>query len=181
MIRYVVRGWTGRSLSPHWSRHAPFVARTTLCKPQCYGQLLLRRWDLISWMVHVGDHRPGPACRSPSHPPRSRHHRLGRPRQRNPPRRNTVDAATEGSPDSEERRPYECVWSALAVVCVLRSALEVTSDEGFDCLVGRVVVLLLWRRLHEVGRRGDEGPADAAIESDLRRTNGIDDDSGRVR
>src|SRR5699024_8795357 len=61
------------------------------------------------------------------------------------------------------------------------SAVEVSADEGFDGFVGSFVVVLLRRRLHEVGGGGDEGPADAAVEADLGCADGVDDDAGGVR
>src|SRR3954453_6919962 len=62
-----------------------------------------------------------------------------------------------------------------------RSALDVAADEGLDEVAGLAVAVLHRRAFHEVGRRGQDRAADAAVLGDLGRGDGVDDDPGRVR
>src|SRR5665647_3551773 len=68
---------------------------------------------------------------------------------------------------------------ALVIPCG-RSALFRASDERLELLAAEVVRALHWRGLHQVRRSGDQGAADATVLGDLRRTDAVDDDAGRV-
>ncbi len=58
--------------------------------------------------------------------------------------------------------------------------LDIPANEGLDGIARGVVIALLHRGLHEVGGGGEELAADSAIQPNLGRANGIDDDAGRV-
>src|SRR5699024_12844264 len=62
----------------------------------------------------------------------------------------------------------------------ISSRVDLTADEGFDRGVRGVVVLLVRRRLHEVRGRADECSPDAAVQTDLRGADRVDDDAGAV-
>jgi hypothetical protein len=59
-----------------------------------------------------------------------------------------------------------------------RSALFLTGDERLELGAALVVGTLHGWGLHQVGRRGDEGAADAAVLGDLGRADAVDDDAG---
>src|SRR5450756_1803990 len=61
-----------------------------------------------------------------------------------------------------------------------RSTLFGTGDVGLELGPAHVVGALYRRGLHQVGRGGDQGAADAAVLGDLGRTDAVDDDAGRV-
>src|SRR5690606_8456943 len=60
------------------------------------------------------------------------------------------------------------------------SALALAGDELLELLTTQRVLDLDGRGLHEVGRRGVDRAADAAVLGDLRRADRVDDDAGRV-
>src|SRR5690606_15691619 len=62
-----------------------------------------------------------------------------------------------------------------------RSALDLSSDELFHLRPAHIVGVLLGRRLHAVRRRRHDRAADATVLGDLRRPDGVDDDSRGVR
>src|SRR3954447_23150201 len=62
-----------------------------------------------------------------------------------------------------------------------RSLALVPLDELLGQLVRLVVLDLLRGRLHEVRARRDERAGDSVVQRELRETNGVDDDAGRVR
>src|SRR6266511_1219641 len=64
---------------------------------------------------------------------------------------------------------------------VVRSALDLASDESVDRLLRVVVVVLDRRRLHEIRAGRKDRAADAAILGDLGGPDRVDDDAGRVR
>ena len=97
-------------------------------------------------------------------------------------RRSGARLTQRPTPRRKERMPTTRWCDRHSQVAVaFSSAVEVSLDEGFDCVVSSVVTLLLRGRLHEVRGCGDEGPAYTSVEADLRCTDGIDDDAGRVR
>ena len=57
---------------------------------------------------------------------------------------------------------------------------RIAGCEGLHHVVGHVVVVLDRRRLHEIGRRAEQGPPYSPIEGQLGATDGVDDDPGRV-
>src|SRR5207245_9867909 len=66
--------------------------------------------------------------------------------------------------------------SAAGKCAVVRSL-----DERLDAIARLVVVDLLRRRLHEVGRGGDERAAEAAVQAELRAADRVDDHARAVR
>src|SRR6204780_502661 len=60
-------------------------------------------------------------------------------------------------------------------------ALALARDELLHEVAADVIAELLGRRLHEVGAGRDDRAADAAVLGDLRGTDRVDDDAGRVR
>src|SRR5262245_47680185 len=58
---------------------------------------------------------------------------------------------------------------------------DLALDELLDEVAGVVVVVLLRRRLHEVGRCRENRAADATVLGDLCGAYGVDDDARRVR
>ena len=59
-------------------------------------------------------------------------------------------------------------------------ALDISTNERLHGFARMIIVALLHRRLHEVACGREELAADPAIQSNLGRANGIDDDAGRV-
>ena len=57
---------------------------------------------------------------------------------------------------------------------------DLASGVGFDQLSGDLVAVLDGRALHEVGRRAEEGAADAVVQAELGAAQGVDDDAGGV-
>lgn len=158
--------WTRRPVCiPHPVGHRHLlVVRAFAVFPNIMTGAVVDAAGLVPWLLRLGLRRPSRQRRS--------------------------DALRRNDQVRIQAMPVaQCVRPALPMADqvnagfsrTLGSAFEVSLDEGFDCLVGGVVALLLRGRLHEVRRCGDQGTADAAIESDLRRTDGVDDDAGRVR
>ena len=56
----------------------------------------------------------------------------------------------------------------------------VAADERLDAVERDVVVNLRRRALHEVARRGDQRPAEAAVEAELQTADRVGDDAGAV-
>src|SRR5829696_4041483 len=71
--------------------------------------------------------------------------------------------------------------SCQGVAKCCRSAAEFATDELFDGIPGGGVVVLLGRRLHEVGGRREQRPADAPVQGDLGGADRVDDHAGGVR
>src|SRR5580704_1096107 len=91
-------------------------------------------------------------------------------------RRRLVGAWPSGGP----RRPDRATppWPGSSVLGPHRAAIP--GGELLDHLVADVVVVLDRRRFHEVGRRPEQGPADAPIEGELGAPDRVDDHPGRV-
>src|SRR5665811_1832790 len=64
--------------------------------------------------------------------------------------------------------------------CLLQLAVDLSRDVGLEACAAEVIGTLLRRRLHQVGRCGQERAANAAVLGDHRGTDGVDDDAGRV-
>ena len=75
------------------------------------------------------------------------------------------------------------IKSQVGATITHRVMAKLFEDRGvvLDRLARLVVEVLHRRRLHEVARRRQDRPADAAVLGDLRRPQRVDDDAGRVR